>query len=419
MLGAALLPGCRQKQSQSSGEGGQTLELALFLGGYTGYWESYIAKFEQENPGITVKYELSNTIHDTLRARMMTDDVPDFIATNIFPQFDPRVLAREGQLLDLSSFFSETQISGIPLRDRIMDGLLDPGTFNGKAYLAPQLFNMQGLFYNKKLLRDLGVEAPETWDEFIAIGDRLAASDMKGVSLFVYSGIDVAYVFSMMAMPSLGGVWNDIIANKPWVWTSPEVVKLLGYYRTMGDKKFVQPGSLGLDYLQSQADFLTGKALFHANGDWLENEMADVEPVNFEWGFIPSLKLNPKDSAYLFTNIEAMYIPAKAKNPELAKKFLAGVYGDDSVRLIGQNSGAVIPVKGAVNLVSDYLSTSFKEMLAGQERTGAISKDFNLPPELLPVGDEGGNQLNNLMDASITPERAASAMEAVAAGLRQ
>ncbi|MDR0589079.1 MAG: extracellular solute-binding protein [Spirochaetaceae bacterium] len=410
------LAGCNKTAKTDAAAGGdtQTLEAALFLGGYAGFWEYYIPKFEAENPGVTVKYELSNTLEEMLRPRMMTDDVPDFVAINLTNAFDPRILARDGLVLDMTSFLAETTINGVSLEDHLIEGMLDQGTINGKKYLLPQNLTMMGLFYNKKLVRDLGITLPETYDDLLAIGEKVAAAKMPGVYLFTYSGIDVSYVNDGMLKPTWGNIWEDIAANKSGVWNSPEVIQAFQYFKTMGERRYIDPSNLGIDYLQTQQDFLTGKALFHSNGDWLENEMADTQLVNFEWGFIPSLALKKGDTRYLNVNHECMFIPAKAKNPELAKKFLAGVYTDENVKAIAEITGAVIPVKNALDLVSGYVSSSYGEMLLGQAETGAVSKIVSAPPEMAPVFNEVNIQLNKVIDGSATAEQAAAAVAAVA-----
>jgi N-acetylglucosamine transport system substrate-binding protein len=416
MLGLMALSGC-SKKAESAAQSGQTMEAMLFLGGYAGFWESYIPKFEAANPGVKVRYELTNTIDEVLRPRMMTNDVPDFVAMPQLPTLDPRVLARDGLLLDMASFLAETKIDGVSLEDHLIDGTLEAGTINGKKYLLPQNLSMMGLFYNKKLIRELGVSLPETFDDFLAIGEKLAAAAMPGVYLFTYSGIDVSYVTDGMFKPTWASFWDDIAANKSGIWQSPEIIKSYQYFRTMGEKRYINPSNLGIDYLQTQEDFLTGKALFHANGDWLENEMADTQLANFEWGFIPSLSLKKGDTRYLIGNSEVMFIPAEAKNPDLAKKFLAGVYTDENVKAVAEITGAVIPVKGALDLVSDHVNISYQEMLVGQEETGAVSIILPVPPELAPVFNEVSIQLNNVIGGSVTAEQAAAAVAAVAAGI--
>jgi hypothetical protein len=63
------------------------------------------------------------------------------------------------------------------------------------------------------------------------------------------------------------------------------------------------------------------------------------------------------------------------------------------------------------------MTISYSEMLLGQEETGAVSKILSAPPELAPVFNEVGIQLNNVIDGSATAEQAAAAVAAVASGI--
>src|SRR5690349_16510111 len=59
--------------------------------------------------------------------------------------------------------------------DGFTPGALDPVTVDGKVYglrndLEPVLF-----WYNQSLLKEFGYDAPTTWEEYQALGDKLAA----------------------------------------------------------------------------------------------------------------------------------------------------------------------------------------------------------------------------------------------------
>ncbi|MDR0708615.1 MAG: hypothetical protein LBF77_00945, partial [Spirochaetaceae bacterium] len=90
---------------------------------------------------------------------------------------------------------------------------------------------------------------------------------------------------------------------------------------------------------------------------------------------------------------------------------------DETVRAVAEITGAVIPVKTAMDLVSGDINVSYQAMLQGQEETGAVSKIFSPPPELAPVFNEAGIQLNNVIDGSATAEQAAAAVATAAAGI--
>ena len=50
---------------------------------------------------------------------------------------------------------------------------------------------------------------------------------------------------------------------------------------------YLHPGTASFDHTQSQMEFLQGKAAMITNGTWIANEMKDVVPADFEWGFMP------------------------------------------------------------------------------------------------------------------------------------
>jgi len=51
---------------------------------------------------------------------------------------------------------------------------LDLYTFQGKNYFIPYNFITSGFYYNKNLWKEVGVEAPRTWNDFLAVqGSRI------------------------------------------------------------------------------------------------------------------------------------------------------------------------------------------------------------------------------------------------------
>lgn len=401
----------------ADGEISGELELAIFEGGYAGFWETYIAEFQAKYPGVTLTVDISPTMSETLRTRMMTDDVPDFVAMNLDTNCDPRVLAKEGQLYDLTNFVNTKEYEGTVLKDLLMEGTLDAGTVDGKNYLLPQNINMQGLFYNKLLLDQLGVEAPDSYEDLLAIGEVLESSNLEGVSLMTYPGIYPGYCMTGFFTASLEGIWDDVVANTPDIWKSAEVVKILQAIQTMAEKGYIDKGTPALNHTQAQQDFLTGKALFLPNGDWLENEMKDTELVNFEWGFVPCLKLSDSAKSCVTGGVDVMFVPAKADNPELAMLFMEGIYEEQNIKLYAEKAGATAPVKGVTELIPEFFSDSYKAILKANEEAGAAITIFDQPDVLTPVFDEVANQITNIVTGVTTAEEAAQAISDIASGI--
>lgn len=98
---------------------------------------------------------------------------------------------------------------------------------------------------------------------------------------------------------------------------------------------------------------MDNNALFVPNGTWLPNEMKDApRAAGFEWGFTALPKLTEAGDAYSYTFFEQMYIPAGAREVELAKEFMAFMYSDEAAEITYQNCGAVQPVVGASDMLS-------------------------------------------------------------------
>lgn len=183
-----------------------------------------------------------------------------------------------------------------------------------------------------------------------------------GRALFTYQGIYPSYLEEILipALYSAGGdkAVNEF-ANYTLDWKSEPATKTLEVFEKLSKDNLLMKGTIALNHTQAQTAFLQGKAMFIPNGSWFENEMKDAPREDgFEYGFagVPAFKKG--DPVCALASIEQMYIPSKAKNPELAKEFLKFVYTDKGVELNGQKAKAVLCVKGATERVKNYITKS-------------------------------------------------------------
>jgi len=154
------------------------LEIACFEGGYgKAYWEECIKSFEADYPGVKVTLISNPKIMEIVTPRIVAGNPPDFL------YMECTQLSKDGSLIDLTDVFNEKALGeDIALKDKIMEGFLDycKPTEDGKIYYAPTYMGAMGLYYNKTYFDQKGLKAPETWDEFFALGD-VAKSDGKAL----------------------------------------------------------------------------------------------------------------------------------------------------------------------------------------------------------------------------------------------
>ena len=104
---------------------------------------------------------------------------------------------------------------------------------------------------------------------------------------------------------------------------------------------------------------MRGDALFHPNGAWVVNEMAEADREDvFSWSVAAPPTLEAGAAQYALAAVETIWIPKAAKNKADAKDFLEFVYSDESMLLAAELAGAAMPIEGGLDLVMDSLDPS-------------------------------------------------------------
>ena len=96
--------------------------------------------------------------NNTLFLRAATGNLPDILKMSVGSlanNLDP-----ENNIQDLADY---------PFIDNLVDGFKDAASgANGQIWAVPtNTANVAGVFYNKEVLKELNIELPKTWDEFI------------------------------------------------------------------------------------------------------------------------------------------------------------------------------------------------------------------------------------------------------------
>ena len=193
-------------------------------------------------------------------------------------------------------------------------------------------------------------------EDFLALGKK-AKED--GTSLFTYpiSGYFDTFTFAMMY--EIGGqeLFDKLTNYDVEAWKN-EATPLFETVGEIVNKDNLNPNTVAQankeGFTQNQLSVMKNEALFMPNGTWVVEEMADAEGVadGFEWGFMPLPSMDGSDR-YAFSWIEQIFVSKDAKEPELAKEFLAYLYSDEATKAFIENGGAVQPIKDVENLLTD------------------------------------------------------------------
>lgn len=361
-LAAGMLTGCGGGKSDDT----NTLKISGLNGGYgTKGWEAVVKAFEKKE-GVKVELNLEKNIAETLRPVITSGkDVPDLIYLSVGSEgglvdtmISDKAIAEISDVLDMKVYGEDVKV-----KDKIIPGFTNSFATkpygDGKLYLAPFTYDPCGLFYNAGLFEQKGWTVPTTWDEMWELGEKAKA---EGIALFTYptTGYFDAF-FSALLNETVGAdAYTKLMEYDTKTWQSAETKKafeIVGKLAQYTEANTVANANKD-NFTKNQQLILDNKALFCPNGTWLPDEMSEAPRAEgFKWGFMALPKVSAEGDSYSSTFSEQVYIPSKAKNADLAKKFITFMYSDEAAKLFAEESGCVLPTTTA----SSYLPEKVKD----------------------------------------------------------
>ncbi len=276
--------------------------------------QEIIDDFEKENPTIDVKFSNVPDAGTVLKTRMANDEAPDVI--NIYPQnADFKEFAADGRFLEIDD---DAGLSNLK------DGAVTPYLVEDKNYTLPLTANAYGIYYNKDKFKELGLEVPTTYAEFVALVDKIKADGTA--SPFALSLNDAWSLngYHQLAWVTVAGGFDgaeDILIRSAKGaiqddTTTKAVTERLALLTDNGQK-----GAAGALYADAVAAFAAGEALMLPQGTWAATAINQQEP-EFEYGMF-TFPGDEEGGDYTIGAADlALSISAESEHPEEAKKFL-------------------------------------------------------------------------------------------------
>ncbi|MEU2250928.1 extracellular solute-binding protein [Streptomyces sp. NPDC019224] len=147
--------------------------------------------------------------------------------------------------------------------------------YGGKLEVLPYEYNIEGIFYNKKIFKENGITVPGTWDELVAASGKL---NSKGVQPFSASGAQgwpLTRLISGYLYRSLGPDALDAVDVGSAQLTDPQYVKAAEEVAALGKKGYFGKGVGSIDYDTAMNQFLTGKSAMFYMGSWALANISD------------------------------------------------------------------------------------------------------------------------------------------------
>lgn len=212
------------------------------------WYQPHIDSFQEKFPGIEVEVVMQpwESREEQLTTSITGGNAPDVVYMT--PDFLPRY-AEENLFVSLDE-----------LRDwsAFIPASTGPLTYEGSLYAAPILIQAAQTFANKRLLDELGVEGPTTWDEMRAVGEIAADA---GYYLTQYNGDETLnqnyYIYLWQAGGSV--LTEDGSAA---AFNSPEGLEALEFIKEMNDKGWLPAEPLSVVVPFEQTALAQGEVVY-------------------------------------------------------------------------------------------------------------------------------------------------------------
>jgi N-acetylglucosamine transport system substrate-binding protein len=436
MLSACASGGSNETQKQSTGQktadnplgidAKAPVEIVIFNGGFgTAYaTDVHTPLYNKKWPDSKVVYSATEQISTVLQPRFNAGTPPDMVDNSGSNLMDMGALVKAGQAADLTDLYDAPSWDdpAKKVRDTLVPGAIEPGTYNGKPFAMNYAFTVFGLWYNSKLFAKNKWTPPTTWADFTALCDKIKAA---GLTPFGYAGANASYYMVRAIMTSAAKigteqVLKDIDNLKPGAWKADAVLKAAQAWGEIGNK-YINKSFLGLKHTEVQLQQNQDKLAFYPCGSWLENEQAKDTPPTFEYAVTPLPSVTTSDqlpaTAINAAAGEMYFAASKGKNPQGGKEYLRAMLSKEGAKGFTQLTKSLTVVAGAADGLdlTPGLSSANK-MLSAAGKDAFLGYLFDSWYKKLD--DESRSAVNELMfkggNAQKFCERMEAASQAVA-----
>ncbi len=220
---------------------------------------------------------------------------------------------------------------------------------SGDWYGIPNYGEYVEFYYNKDLFDKYGIKVPTTEAE---LEQAMAAFKAKGITPLAESAAEYP----------LGQLWYQLAlskANRDWVnayqtytdkvdFTGPEITYATQTIKDWEDKGYISKDATGMKAEDAGVSFINGKSPIFFSGSWWYGRMTDEAKFNWTTGLYPDTTMSPGSSGNIWV------VPSKAKNKDLAYKFIDITMSPEIQNLMGNNGG--VPVAADAASITDAKS---------------------------------------------------------------
>ncbi|NLB74308.1 MAG: extracellular solute-binding protein [Firmicutes bacterium] len=286
---------------------------------HTVWMDAKVAEFQKET-GITVHYEVIGWGDAWTRLVTAITGGEGADVVQVGTTWNPQFAAMRG--------LAKVNPSGFGGIDAFMPANYESTTYKGESYGVPWFAETRCLFYNKDHFREVGFEPPTTYDELVAVGNRLARVRGKGTAIAIAGNQawDLLHNWAILLWAWGGDLTSPDL--KKATFNGPEGIEAMNWYVDLVRNGLASKSCAEYNQPDADAAFINGNVSMAFMGPWnIANIQHDNPELNY--GVVEPPK-GPKACA-AFSGGSNLAILASSRAEEDAKTWIKFLLRKDNL----------------------------------------------------------------------------------------
>jgi ABC-type glycerol-3-phosphate transport system substrate-binding protein len=367
----------------------------------TPWWDEIVNGFLDTHPGVTIEnnFVTFNQYLTTLAAMTAGDSLPDVF----FGHVKAAELGRAGLALDYRDVVDQDFL------DQFYPGPMRQFTFDdGAVYALPYTAQIFGIFVNDRIMTELGLTVPNTWDELIEMVPTIREAGLTPL-LWGNGARNVCPDFFLPLVTQYGGdvyALDDLTAEGV-TWDSEPVVNALTLLQRLAQAGVFIEGINGIDMALTEQLAYQGAGPMLYSGSWQPSNFDAVASQdwldNYSVHKVPALTADDIHWTGDGSGV-GWVINAQSPNKDLAVEFVKYMFEPDVYALKIGGQGEFPSMPSAAELVTN---PKVQEMLSWLSTDGSDHILFGTGS-----WDAVSNVCSAILDGSIEPAAGAAQIQA-------
>lgn len=347
------------------------------------YGKYIIEKFEEENPGVTVRLEYhgwDEELRQNLVSALLAGAAPDIVVgENFFQQY-----AELDALIPLDDLI-------VDIKDNLIPGTYAAGVYRDQVYGLSAFTGVFGFERNCAVVEAAGLDCdtpPATWDELLAQARQITEAgngEYYGYTLQGPVGFSVGGIFRVAVyLAQAGAPMCRDECTQPY-FNNPDAAPVMEFLREIN--RYTPPGlTFDPDEGRVYSQLFNGLSAYQLAGSWHVGwaKQSGCEDCRYSGAPVPQ---GGQPASIIVGNV--MYAVLKeSKNPDLAAQWIAFLTRDDVQDLVYPTLGRLPSTRSALAKLRptlDDANGAFVDQLLNNPELGILPQWRKDPQKLWQI----------------------------------